>query len=71
MPTALEIYRESVSCLSPADQRQLAEVILEGLEQREAPAQPRVHMADFVKTLPPGPRSFKNWEQFGCDSRVR
>jgi len=30
----------------------------------EQPTQERVSLVDFLKTLPPGPRAFKTWEEY-------
>ena len=30
----------------------------------EQPTQERVSLIDFLKTLPPGPRAFKTWEEY-------
>jgi hypothetical protein len=65
MPTVEEIYRESVLLLPEEEQRRLAELITEGLQgARTPPDPPRVPLADLIRTLPPGPRCFRTWEEY-------
>jgi hypothetical protein len=64
MPSVQDIYRESVQPLPAAEQRKLANMIVEGLARQEPPGRARVHLADFIETLPPGPRCFRTWEEF-------
>lgn len=64
MDTVHEIYRDTIETLPPADQRRLVEIIVEGLALRELAPGERVHLVDFIETLPPGPRCFASWEEF-------
>jgi hypothetical protein len=62
--TVEEIYERSVRPLPAADQRQLADMIVEGLAPHGPAAGDRVHLADFIETLPRGPRCFATWEEY-------
>jgi hypothetical protein len=62
--TVEEIYQQNVRPLPAADQRQLADMIVEGLAPRGPVADDRVHLADLIETLPPGPRCFATWEEY-------
>lgn len=64
MPTTMEVYHETVLSLPLDDQRRLAAMILEGLAQSDPAAGDRIHLADFIETLPPGPRCFPTWEEY-------
>ena len=62
MSTVDEIYTESIR-LSPADRLRLATLIMEGLAEQVRPS-PSVVLAEFLETLPPGPRAFPSWEEY-------
>ncbi len=64
MPTAEEIYRETVQPLPAPERLRLAELILEGLAGPQEPPKPRRTMADLIASLPPGPRCFSTWEEY-------
>lgn len=68
MSTVQDLYRNSVRPLPPSDRLRLAALILDDLSVVEAASGAqtgeRVHLLDFVKTLPPGPRCFATWGDF-------